>query len=669
LLLAQADSLGSAFAVERRLAFTLEVVLNLIKDSTDVLASMLEQPEWQGKIEQAIGVGKEKGYLTHADLQEEIGITSSHELFELFVSSVRRQGVAVYRNHDDVPEDLLDEAAEDTAAVEPAAEEIQSSERDSEGGGDPMKMYLQEMGRIALLTREEEVEIAKRIEAGLLEVMRNLLSCPTIIAEVVKKFEQVESNERKNKAEFVEGLASVEPDVPLAETTSDLSEVDVAADGEDEEEEEEAVEEETVAAVPHQEKMSAAQDAALEKIQECLPKMRSLLKRVNKGEIEGDAFEKARKAVLDGLADVRFAPAFVESLKRYATELSDFIKREERAIAALVVDHAKLERPRFIMTFQARSADDTWLASEIRAIKEPGRLKIKERLKEVAPKVKEHQQNLARVQEQIGLPLLVFKHCYRQIRSGADQAQKATHEMTQANLRLVVSIAKRYASRGMLISDLIQEGNVGLMRAVDKFDYKRGYKFSTYATWWIRQGITRALADQGRLIRLPVHLSESHNKMRRESNMFLQKHGRSPTDSELADLTQLPLDKIRQLLKSVKDPFSLDAPVGDESDSSLGDFVEDQAAEVPLEKAADEQFRILLSNAMKDLSEREQEVLRLRFGLGTTNDLTLEEIGKQFGVTRERIRQIEAKALRKMRLGSESKALQSYFPHDIEIKA
>lgn len=642
--------------------------MNLIKDSTDVLVSMLEQPEWQGKIEQAIGVGKDKGYLTHADLQEEVGISSSHELFELFVLSVRRQGVAVYRNHDDVPEDLLDDSAEETSVAESAAtEEIQSSERDSEGGGDPMKMYLQEMGRVALLSREQEVEIAKRIEAGLLEVMRSLLGCPAMVAAVIEKYEQVEEKEWKNKAEFVESLANAEPEVPLAEAPPEAGDVDVDAD----EEEEEVVEVEEVVASPtaHQEKMSAAQDAALERIRETLPKMRALLKRVKKGEIEGAPFDKARQAVLDGLEDVRFAPVFVERLKVYATELSTFIQREERAIAALVVDRAGLERRRFIMTFQARSADETWLASEIRDIKEPARLKIKQKLKEVAPQVKEHQENLARVQAQIGLPLLVFKHNHRQMRSGADQAQRAKDEMTKANLRLVVSIAKRYSNRGMHISDLTQEGNVGLMRAVDKFDYKRGYKFSTYATWWIRQGITRALADQGRLIRLPVHLSESHNKMRRESSIFLQKNGRGPTDSELADLTQLPLEKIRQLLKAVKDPYSLDAPVGDESDSSLGDFVEDQAAEVPLEKAADTQFKILLESAMKDLSDREQEVLRLRFGLGTTNDLTLEEIGKQFGVTRERIRQIEAKALRKIRMGPESKALQSYFPHDIEIKA
>ena len=266
------------------------------------------------------------------------------------------------------------------------------------------------------------------------------------------------------------------------------------------------------------------------------------------------------------------------------------------------------------------------------------------------------------------MPLRVFKEDQRNLIAGAGRAAAAKKEMIEANLRLVVSIAKKYSNRGLQMLDLVQEGNIGLMRAVDKFDYKRGFKFSTYATWWIRQGITRSLADQGRLIRLPVHLSETHNRLRREANHFLQMNGRNPTENELSKITDIPVDKIRQLFKAVKDPYSLDAPVGEESDSTLGDFVEDQMAEIPLEQAAKDQLDGLIGGAMNILSAREQEVLRLRFGLGTTNDLTLEEIGRQFSVTRERIRQIEAKALRKIRLSPFAGSLKTFFEKEPEIK-
>lgn len=638
--------------------------MSLSKEPTDVLATMLEQPEWQGKIEQVVVLGKEKGFLTHADLMEEISLASTHEIFELFVLSVRRHGVAIYRTDDDVPEDLMEDAQEEEVGGKAKSdeEEIAPSEADSEGGVDPVRMYLSEMGKVSLLTREEEVDIAKRIEAGLQDVQRALVGCPAVLEVIYAQYQKVRAGQAKMD-EFVESLATVEPEVVVVEEVEDLDTDAVTEEVEEEEEE--------VVVTPTtglQERLEAARNAAMERLGEWESKAKALVKRARKGDFESPAFEKSRQAVVEGLSDVNFAAPFIETLKSYVTDLAAFVRKHEREVMNLAVEKAGLERKRFMMTFPQKAADEGWLTAELRAIKEPSRQKIKDKLKELAPQIRENQVALAQVQERIGLPLRVFKEDQRNLVAGAGRAATAKKEMIEANLRLVVSIAKKYSNRGLQMLDLVQEGNIGLMRAVDKFDYKRGFKFSTYATWWIRQGITRSLADQGRLIRIPVHLSETHNRMRREANHFLQMNGRNPTETELAKITDIPVEKIRQLLKAVKDPYSLDAPVGEESDSTLGDFVEDQAAEIPLEQAAKDQLDALIGGAMDILSPREQEVLRLRFGLGTPNDLTLEEIGRQFNVTRERIRQIEAKALRKIRLSNYAGSLKTFFEKEPEIK-
>ena len=634
------------------------------KESADVLLSILEQPEWQTKIEQVITFGKEKGYLIHADLMEEVSLSSSHELFELFVLAVRRNGVAVYRLEEEVPDDVLEEAAEEVADSEKEKaggdDAIAPSESDTGGGVDPIRMYLNDMGRHPLLTREQEVEIAKRMEAGRLDVQNALVGCPAVLEFIFQTFSQVQEKATKME-EFVESLATVEPEIAVA---TDVDEAD-SDDADDEDEVEEVV---TTPTTGLQERLEFARQAAFKRVGEWESKAKALIKRARKEDFESPAFEKARQTIVEGLADVNFAPSFIEKMMRYTTDLSTFIKSREREIMALAVNQAGLERKRFLMTFPPKATDETWVSSEMRAIKEPSRQKIKDKLKEVAPDIRNHQVELNRVQNQIGLPLAVFKESQRSMLAGAQRASVAKAEMTLANLRLVVSIAKKYSNRGLQMLDLVQEGNIGLMRAVDKFDYKRGFKFSTYATWWIRQGITRSLADQGRLIRIPVHLSETHNRLRREANHFLQIHGRNPSETELSAITEIPIEKIRQLAKAVKDPQSLDEPLGEGKDSTRGDFVEDHAAEIPMEKAAKTQLDGLLSGALEILSEREKEVLRLRFGLGPYNDLTLEEIGRKFSVTRERIRQIEAKALRKIRMSNYSGALKTFFEKEPEIK-
>ena len=640
--------------------------MSLNKENTDALVALLEQPDWQGKVEQAIGLGKEKGYLTHADLAEELTLLPSHEAFDAFVLSLRRHGVAVYRTAAEAPEDALEESAEEERPISGKDEEIVAQDSDTDGGADPVRMYLSEMGRVALLTREQEVEIAKRMEEGLLAVQDSLMGCPAVLGVVYAQLDKVRAGTARAD-DFVESLATAEPDVPLAEDVDADASTDLASVVA---ESEEVVEDDTptTPTTGLHERQEAARAEALGRLGEWESKAKALCRRAAKGNFDDAAFQKQRRAVVEGLKDVRFVGSFVQKLKDYAISLSNFVKQQEREVMRLAVDKAGLERKRFVMTFPPRAADLTWITHELRAIREPGRQKIKDRLKEQAPQIRVHQEALAAVQIQIGLPLAVFKEGHRNMISGADRAQAAKKEMVLANLRLVVSIAKKYSNRGLHMLDLVQEGNIGLMRAVDKFDYRRGFKFSTYATWWIRQGITRSIADQARLIRIPVHLSETHNRLRRESNQFLQRNGRNPTDMELSGITQTPVEKIRHLFRAVKDPHSLDAPVGEESDSTLGDFVEDQAAEVPMEKAAKAQLDGILAEAMLILTPREQEVLRLRFGLGTPSDLTLEEIGRQFHVTRERIRQIEAKAMKKIRCHPLAEKLLSYFPNEPKLK-
>ena len=604
------------------------------------------------RLKNLIKLGKERGFLTYAEINDHLPDDMvDAEQIESIISTFNDMGIQVYDEAPDADTLLISETAPAGVPDEDAEEEAEAalSTVDPEFGRttDPVRMYMREMGSVELLTREGEIEIAKRIEDGLKHMIQAISACPTTIAEIIDLAGKVSRDEMRID-ELVDGL--IDP------TAKDEPIQELADDVEPEEEEETEGEDDSAAISATLLRLKEDALARFAKIHRLYEKMKRAL--VDHGH-RSKEYIRVRDHIGNELMNIRFTARIIEKLCDSLRGMVDEVRSHEREIMNLCVNKGGMLRPHFIKEFPGSETNMRWVKNEIAAGRPWSNL-----LSRFEPNILEQQQKLLTIQKRIGIPLKDLKDINKQMSTGEAKARRAKREMTEANLRLVISIAKKYTNRGLQFLDLIQEGNIGLMKAVDKFEYRRGYKFSTYATWWIRQAITRSIADQARTIRIPVHMIETINKMNRISRQILQETGQEPDPATLAQKMEMPEDKIRKILKISKEPISMETPIGDDDDSHLGDFIEDQATLAPNDAAMYASLREVTKDVLDSLTPREAKVLRMRFGIEMNTDHTLEEVGKQFDVTRERIRQIEAKALRKLRHPSRSERLKSFLDNN-----
>jgi len=591
----------------------------------------------QSLLKQLIAKGKEQGYLTYAEvndhLPEEI---VDPEQVEDIINMINDMGITVHEVAPDTESLVLtDASATDDTAAEEAAAALASIENEFGRTTDPVRMYMREMGTVELLTREGEISIAKRIEEGLKQVMRALATNPRSVHQVLKTYELVNTEEAR-LTDLISGFRS-----------DDSDEIAQPASGPADERDDDA-EEEVIDTGPDPER-AKEQFVMLDK---------AYKKTINALEKKTKTVSKCRLEMAEIFMELKFLPVIIIAMTKELRSTIDRVRTHERHILNLCVNKCHMPRKAFIQSFPDNETNQKWIDQYLKGHE------YSEALGEFAAEIKQTQLKLSLLEKTYGLEISDIKEINRKMSIGEAKARRAKKEMVEANLRLVISIAKKYTNRGLQFLDLIQEGNIGLMKAVDKFEYRRGYKFSTYATWWIRQAITRSIADQARTIRIPVHMIETINKLNRIFRQMLQEKGREPTPEELAEKMEMPEDKVRKVLKIAKEPISMETPIGDDEDSNLGDFIEDINIMSPVDSATGESLRESTKDILSTLTPREAKVLRMRFGINMNTDHTLEEVGKQFDVTRERIRQIEAKALRKLRHPSRAENLRSFIGED-----
>jgi RNA polymerase primary sigma factor len=612
-----------------------------------------EQEARRTRLKTLIMLGKERGYLTYAEVNDHLPDEMlDAEQIEGIISMINDMGIQVYDEAPDAEALLMNETTAQVAdedVVEEAEQALSSVDSEFGRTTDPVRMYMREMGSVELLTREGEIEIAKRIEEGLKHMVQAISSCPMTIQQILNLAEQIKRDEIRVD-ELVDGFANAE--VETAAYGGNVSEEASNDSGDEDEDDDDGA----AVAAANLAQLKADALVRFEAIAKSYKKLQAAWAKYGLGSKQQ---MKAQSELTELLMEFRFSVKQVEALCDSLRGTVERIRGHERLIMDLAVSKAGMPRTHFIRAFPGNETNPDWVDKEMAAKKA-----YSAALTRVQYEMKEHQEKLSAIEEIAGLPIKELKEINRQMSTGEAKARRAKREMIEANLRLVISIAKKYTNRGLQFLDLIQEGNIGLMKAVDKFEYRRGYKFSTYATWWIRQAITRSIADQARTIRIPVHMIETINKMNRISRQILQETGQEPDPATLAKKMEMPEDKIRKIMKIAKEPISMETPIGDDEDSHLGDFIEDQSTLAPDDSAVYANLRDATREILDGLTVREAKVLRMRFGIEMNTDHTLEEVGKQFDVTRERIRQIEAKALRKLRHPTRSEKLKSFIGNE-----
>ncbi len=612
-----------------------------------------------------ISRGKEQGYLTYAEVNDHLpdSITESEQIEDI-IQMLQDVGIPVHERAPESDDTMFEGNSEaaDEVAEEEAAAVLASVENEPGRTTDPVRMYMREMGTVELLTREGEISIAKRIEEGIRDVLHSIAYWPNAVEVVLQEYKDYETGERR-LADILSGYLDPESDEEIPEVLEEEAELETEAAttkttkdvklDDDEEEESDSDDDSEGESGPDPE-IAKARFTELERVWQ---NTRTVFEKNGRNSKEG-------AAALEALADVfmmfKFTPRLFEIISEMIRGTHENIRTSERETMRYAVRRGRMDRDQFRTSFPGQESNFAWLDEQI--AKTPAELRPY--LEKVRPDVLAFQQKIADIEKDLGLSVKEIKEISKRMAVGEAKARRAKKEMVEANLRLVISIAKKYTNRGLQFLDLIQEGNIGLMKAVDKFEYRRGYKFSTYATWWIRQAITRSIADQARTIRIPVHMIETINKINRVSRQLLQEMGREPTPEELGERLEMDEVKVRKVLKIAKEPISMETPIGDDEDSHLGDFIEDGNITSPIDAATSEGLKEATREVLENLTEREAKVLKMRFGIDMPTDHTLEEVGKQFDVTRERIRQIEAKALRKLRHPSRSEHLRSFLEND-----